>query len=264
MPTFRITVAYDGTEYCGWQRQADGVSIQGLLEDALREFDERDVTVHGAGRTDAGVHALGQAASFTIERDIDPATIVRALNAKLPEAVRVRAAVRAPDGFHARIAAQQKTYRYRIRNGEVSDPFERRYTWHVTGALDLGAMQTAAAMLVGQHDFAAFQSIGSDVATTVRTIAVSRIADCGLRTIEDFGSGPGALVVYEVTGNGFLRHMVRAIAGTLVEIGLGRRAPDSMADILASRDRASAGRTAPPQGLFLVHVDYGKTLAANP
>src|SRR6476646_6703909 len=159
MPTFKITVAYDGTDYIGWQRQATGTSIQGLLEDALREFGDGDVAVSGAGRTDAGVHALAQVASFAIARDV----VVRALNAKLPEAVRVMAAEEVTAAFHARFDARAKTYRYRIWNGDVLPPFERRYAWHVPGSLDVAAMQRAAALIEGEHDFAAFQSAGSDV-----------------------------------------------------------------------------------------------------
>jgi tRNA pseudouridine38-40 synthase len=271
MPGYRITLAYDGTDYVGWQRQANGVSIQGLIEDALRALDERDVTLHGAGRTDAGVHALGQVASFTLHRALPCDALVRALNARLPAAIRVLSADEAPADFHPRFSAREKTYRYRIWNGDAISPFECRYAWHVSGALDAGAMQAAAALLVGRHDFAAFQSTGSDVATTEREIVASAIVTAGppSRTIR-FG-GPGAaerapepLIIYEVTGTGFLRHMVRAIVGTLVEVGRGRQPIEWMGRVLASRDRAIAGPTAPPEGLFLVGVTYGESLAANP
>src|SRR6267154_1530721 len=157
MPTFKITIAYDGTDFVGWQRQAAGVSVQGLLEDSLRVLDERDVTVHGAGRTDAGVHALGQVASFSLARDASADVVRRALNARLPDAVRVLSAETVPEQFHARFSARGKTYRYRLWNAEVLDPFERRHAWHVIGALDVPAMQAAAAAIVGTHDFAAFQ-----------------------------------------------------------------------------------------------------------
>src|SRR5690242_19552539 len=164
---FRITLAYDGTEFVGWQRQASGTSIQGLLEDALRELDDRDVPVVGAGRTDAGVHALGQCASFTLTRTIAADALVRAVNARLPDAVRVIAAAEAPAGFNARFDARGKTYRYRIWNQDVMDPFERRYTWHLSGRLDLDAMTAAAHAIEGRHDFAAFQASGSSVQETV-------------------------------------------------------------------------------------------------
>ena len=261
MPTFKITLAYDGTDFVGWQRQATGVSIQGQLEDALKLLDERDVTVHGAGRTDAGVHARGQVASFTLARAVTADVVQRSLNANLPPAVRVLSAEDAPDDFHARFHARGKTYRYRLWNADVLDPFERRYAWHVYGALDVAAMQAAAALVKGTHDFAAFQGPKSEVKSTVRTIVTSRIEECGMRIGEAglhsaLRTPHSALVMYEITGGGFLRHMVRTIVGTLVEIGRGRRPVDWMNDVLASRDRTAAGQTAPAEGLFLVAVHY--------
>jgi tRNA pseudouridine38-40 synthase len=252
MPTFRITVAYDGTDYVGWQRQSNGVSIQALIEDALRELDGRDVAVAGAGRTDAGVHALGQVAGFTLAREIEPDALVRALNAHLPPAIRVFDAVEAPPAFHPRFGARVKTYRYQLWNADILSPFERGRAWHVPGPLDVKAMHAAARLVEGRHDFAAFQATGSSVATTEREIFVSRLSPCGMR-----------MLCYEVEGNGFLRHMVRIIVGSLVEVGRGRRPIEWVAEILASRDRAAAGPTAPPQGLFLVHVAYGDALAAG-
>jgi tRNA pseudouridine38-40 synthase len=269
MPSFRITLAYDGTGFVGWQRQAAGQSIQGCLEEAVRALDERDVTVHGAGRTDAGVHALGQVASFTLERVLPCETIVRALNARLPGTIRVLDAVAVPDDFHPRIAARRKAYRYRIWNSDVMNPIERRYAWHVGGTLDVARMQAAAALIAGRHDFAAFQSAGSDVDTTEREIFVSRIAECALRqaqgapSVSRGGFAESRLLVYDVAGSGFLRHMVRAIVGSLVEVGRGRRPAEWIADVLTSRDRAAAGPTAPPEGLFLVSVAYDDALAAR-
>jgi tRNA pseudouridine38-40 synthase len=251
MPTFKITVAYDGTDYVGWQRQATGTSIQGLLEDALREFGDGDIAVSGAGRTDAGVHALAQVASFTLVRAIAPQAVVRALNAKLPDAVRVMAAEEVPASFHARFDARGKTYRYRIWTGDVLPPFEHRYAWHVPGGLDVEAMRQAAALIQGRHDFAAFQSAGSDVATTMRNVYASTLL------AED------ALLVYETIADGFLRHMVRALAGSLVEVGRRQHPADWIARVLESRDRRSAGRTAPAHGLFLVRVAYADALAAE-
>src|SRR5258708_30819542 len=254
MTTYKVTLAYDGADFVGWQRQASGVSIQGLLEDALREIDGRDVTVTGAGRTDAGVHALGQVAAFTFERTISVDAVARALNAKLPPAVRIVAAEDAPASFHPRFDARDKTYRYRICSTDVLSPFERRYAWHVPGALDVEAMSEAARAVEGTHDFAAFQSTGSNAKTTVRTITSSRIESSIQSALPDPHS---AMFSYEVTGDGFLRHMVRAIVGSLVEVGRGRRAPSWIGEVISSRDRASAGPTAPPGGLFLVPGTYG-------
>src|SRR5260370_26835972 len=165
MPTFRISLAYDGTGFVGWQRQRAGTSIQGLLEGALRQLDDRDVTVYGAGRTDAGVHALGQVASFMLERRLSADTVVRAMNARLPAAVRVLHAAEVEPTFHARFAARAKTYRYRIWNGDVVSPFEGAYVWHVPAPLDIDAMRTAARLLEGRHDFTAFQAPGSPTPT---------------------------------------------------------------------------------------------------
>jgi tRNA pseudouridine38-40 synthase len=246
MPTFKITIAYDGGPYVGWQRQANGPSVQALIEDALRELDDREVTVNGAGRTDAGVHAIAQVASFTIVRDVRPDVIVRSLNAKLPADVRIMSAEEVPASFHARFNGSWKTYRYRIWHADVLNPFERAYTWHIFGPLDVRAMAEAARLVEGRHDFAAFQTVGGTSGATERTISSSQLTATG-----------DGLVTYEITGNGFLRHMVRAIVGTLVEVGRGRRRPEWMSDVIASRDRTRAGKTAPAHGLFLVRVDYG-------
>jgi tRNA pseudouridine38-40 synthase len=245
-PTFRLTIGYDGTDFIGWQRQASGISVQGLLEDALSELDGRPVTVIGAGRTDAGVHARGQVATAALERPIDATSVVRAVNIRLPASVRILDAALAADRFHPRFDARLKRYRYRIWNADVMSPFERAYAWHVPMRLDRSAMADAAATLRGTHDFAAFQGTGSDTLTTVRTVVESAIA-----------TDPASpLVAYDAAGEGFLRHMVRNIVGTLVEIGRGRYPAAWMADVLASRDRSSAGPTAPAQGLFLMAVAY--------
>jgi tRNA pseudouridine38-40 synthase len=283
LPAFKLTLAYDGTDFVGWQRQASGVSIQGLLEDALRELDGRAVTVSGAGRTDAGVHALGQVASFSLNRVIESDALARALNAQLPKTVRVVSAVDAPPSFHARFTACAKTYRYRIWNGPVMSPFGHRYAWHITGPLDVSAMSAAARRVEGRHDFASFQASGSGTTTTERTIMASKIFTADEPDGSDLlvpracqaearGAGGerrlvlcgGKLITYEITGDGFLRHMVRVIVGTLVEIGRGRRGVDWIDEVLASRDRAAAGPTAPAAGLFLMAVDYGGALAGEP
>jgi len=278
--TFKITLAYDGTGFVGWQRQASGTSIQGLLEDALRELDGGPVTVTGAGRTDAGVHALGQVAACSLKRSISADALLRAMNARLPPAVRIVAAEESPPGFHARFSARSKTYRYRIWNGDVVSPFERQYAWHVTGDLDVERMASAARLVEGRHDFAAFQATGSETHTSEREVFSSRISK--LSTTEDTEDAEeqilgsihsdlrvlralcgGELIHYEITGDGFLRHMVRTIVGTLVEVGRGRRAVESISETIRSRDRGAAGMTAPPEGLFLVAVSYETPLAAE-
>ena len=246
MRILKLTVSYDGAPFVGWQRQAEGVSIQGLLEEALARIEGGPVTVYGAGRTDAGVHALGQVASARVTAQHPGDVIARALNARLPPEVRVMRVEQAPADFHARFSAAGKTYRYVIRNAPVASPFEHAYVWHIQDPLDRSAMQEAAVLLVGRHDFAAFRSVGSTLTTTTRTITESAlVAD------ED-----ETRVVYEVSGDGFLRHMVRAIVGTLVEVGRGRRPAASISTLLNGGRRAEAGATAPPQGLFLVRVDY--------
>jgi tRNA pseudouridine38-40 synthase len=246
----KLTIEYDGTNYVGWQRQAEGVSIQALIEDALVPFAGGPVTVHGAGRTDAGVHALAQVASVAMSVTHDVATLQRALNAVLPTDVRIRSIEDAPSGFHARFDAVSKTYEYRIVNGPYASAFQQRYVWHVPGALDVDAMRAGAAILVGQHDFAAFQATGATVSATVRTIFELNLLH------RDGAATEPAVLVLRISGDGFLRHMVRTIAGTLVDVGLGRWPAPHVAAILAGRDRTRAGRAAPAAGLFLVQVSY--------
>jgi tRNA pseudouridine38-40 synthase len=252
MRRLKLTIEYDGTDYVGWQRQAAGVSIQGLLEDALAPFEGGAVTVHAAGRTDAGVHALGQVASVATRAAHDVDTIQRALNAVLPADVRVISVQDAAADFHARYDAVSKTYEYRIVNAPYVSAFLHRYAWHVPGRLDLDAMRAGAGLLAGRHDFAAFQSTGGDVLSTERTIL-----EIGLGSDPTaWGLTPDCPLTLRVTGDGFLRHMVRTIAGTLVDVGLGRWPPAYVGEILASGDRTRAGRAAPPRGLFLVAVSY--------
>jgi len=254
MRTLKLTLSYDGTRLVGWQRQAAGDSVQGVLEDALALFEGGPVTVHGAGRTDAGVHALGQVASVQVSFAHDAVTLARALNAQLPEDVRVLSVDEAAPGFHARFDARSKTYRYCIRNGPVASPFERPFVWHVPQPLDVEAMRQAASCLLGRHDFSAFRSVGTDTPDSVRTLHASAVVESPV-AVPWLGDG-GRLLTYEVTGDGFLRHMVRAIVGTLVEVGRGWRDPVQMDALLQSGNRARAGATAPAQGLFLVRVVY--------
>jgi tRNA pseudouridine38-40 synthase len=268
--TLKLTLEYDGTAYVGWQRQPQGVSIQGLLEESLAAFEGGPVAVHGAGRTDAGVHALGQVASFRTRATQDAATFQRALNAILPADVRVVGVEEAAPGFHARFDASSKTYEYRIVNAPYVSAFAHRYVWHVPGALDVAAMRAAAAAMLGRHDFAAFRAVGGNpAAATERTITAIALTsgsdpDGGPEPhdrpafwpFSAWGLTPNALLTLRVTGNGFLRHMVRTMAGTLVDVGLRRWPAEHVAQILAGRDRTAAGRAAPAGGLFLVRVDY--------
>ena len=249
----KLTISYDGTRFVGWQRQAAGVSVQRLLEDALARFEGAPVAAHGAGRTDAGVHALGQVASARMTSAHPLDAVARGLNACLPPDVRVIDIQEVAADFHARFSARSKTYRYRLQTSVIASPFERAYMWHVPVALDVAAMRVAARALVGTHDFAAFQSTGSETTGTVRTMTESVIGEA---VAEGWQDSTAPFLVYEVSGDGFLRHMVRAIVGTLVEIGRGQRTEASIAALLEGGSRSQAGITAPPQGLFLVRVVY--------
>lgn len=244
MRTLKLTIAYDGTAFAGWQMQAHQRTVQGVLEEALDAIEGTRVVVHAAGRTDAGVHAAGQVISITLTSAIECDALVRALNVRLDRDVRVMNAEVAPERFNARFDAREKTYHYAVYNAPVVPPPLRHFVWHVSQPLDVTSMNEAASVLVGEHDFAAFQAAGGDVITTRREILVSRVV-----------SRDGQ-VIYEVVGTGFLRHMVRNIVGTLVDIGRGRRPVDDLARVLRSRDRAQASATAPPQGLTLVRVEY--------
>jgi tRNA pseudouridine38-40 synthase len=258
MRTLKLTIAYDGGDFVGWQRQAEGASIQGMIEAILGEIDGAPVAVAGAGRTDAGVHALAQVASCALASPIAAEVLRRALNARLPGTVRVLAVEEAPETFHARFAARGKRYRYLIVNGPIASPFAARYAWHVAGRLDVGAMHQAASGLAGTHDFAVFQSTGTAVPHGVRTVTDASVADVTSDPPPPLARGAapdGRILAFEIAADGFLRHMVRAIAGTLVEVGAGRR-PADLAPLLASGNRALAGPTAPPDGLWLVNVNY--------
>jgi tRNA pseudouridine38-40 synthase len=251
--TFRIVLAYDGTDFAGFQRQSNARSVQQVLEEALAPIEGTAVVVSGAGRTDSGVHARGQVASFKLASPISAADLKQALNATFNATsatdVRVLGVEQVPDDFNARFSARAKLYRYRIVNADLISPFERRFAWHVPRPLELEPMRQAARDLVGKHDFSAFQAAGGNVKTSVRTITSSGWTETGL----DDG---GRLLSYEIAGDGFLKYMVRSIIGTLVEIGTGRRDANSVLELLFSGERAAAGQTAPPHGLYLVRVDY--------
>jgi tRNA pseudouridine38-40 synthase len=223
--------------------------VQALVEEALSQLDKRPVVAVAAGRTDSGVHAIGQVVSAQIQGAIPDSALRPALNAILPDDIRVLAAESAPASFNARFDARSKLYSYRIFNGEMLMPFARRYCWHVSRPLDLAAMRQAAELLIGRHDFSAFQAAGGDVISTVRTVDTSE-------WLEERAELETPTLTYRISGNGFLRHMVRNIVGTLVEVGAGRRDATWVRTVLASKSRQSAGPTAPAHGLYLVRVDY--------
>jgi tRNA pseudouridine38-40 synthase len=244
MRTFKLTLAYDGSNYSGWQIQPGRVTLQETLESALRRITGQEVRVTASGRTDAGVHALGQVVSFRSETHLPPDVLCKALNAELPHDMSVRSVELADDSFHATGSAKRKRYRYLLDDGPTRDVFQRRYVWHLGQRLDEQAMHRAAQALLGTHDFSSFQTTGSERESAVRTIF-----DIGV-------SRAGDRISLEVEADGFLYNMVRTIVGTLVEVGRGRRAEDWVGQVLAASDRKAAGQTAPPQGLVLVHVEY--------
>jgi tRNA pseudouridine38-40 synthase len=241
----RLLVEYDGTSLCGWQRQANGPTVQGHLEAALARLLSHEAAVTGASRTDAGVHARGQVASFRTERTIPLHGVRRGLNSLLPPQIAIRDAAEAPDDFHPRFSATGKHYRYTILARPDRSPRWRDRAWHHPDPLSIDAMAEAAAPLVGEHDFTSFRAAGCTAATTTRRV----------EAIELSAPDPELLVV-DVRGNAFLRNMVRILVGTLAEVGAGRRPPGQVAEILAMRDRTRAGITAPAHGLELMEVRY--------
>lgn len=241
----KLTLAYDGSAYHGFQRQENAVTVQAVLEKALRTLFGDFAKFAASGRTDTGVHARGQVVSFYTQGAIPADRIVRALNSLLPPDVAAVAAEEAPLAFHARCSARSKLYRYRIRQGETPDPFARNYAWYLRQPLDVAAMNAGLAHVCGTHDFSAFQAAGGSIRNPVRTLYTARCAQNAENWLE-----------FVFWGNGFLYHMVRNLVGTAVDIGRGRRAPAEMRRILESGDRHQAGATAPPQGLYLEAVRY--------
>jgi tRNA pseudouridine38-40 synthase len=255
---FKLTLSYDGSAYHGWQVQPDRATIQGTLSAAIHHLTGETVLPQGSGRTDAGVHALAQVTTFSLATNIPAENLLRALNRALPPSIRVLSAEHVPTTLHARYSALRKTYEYRIFTGRICPPFLAPYVWDCPWPLALEPMQLAASYLLGTHDFTSFAASDPDLSTrttpttnnlepttsNTRTLFTSQI------TLEN------DLLHYCVTGSGFLHHMVRNIVGTLVEIGRGALPADSIPGILAARNRSGAGPTAPPNGLFLVSVDY--------
>ena len=238
MRNVKLLLSYDGTDFSGWQRQRDRRTVQQVLEEAIGKLTGVEATTNASGRTDAGVHAVGQVVHFYTASAHPPEVFVKALNATLPPDVRVRDAWDVPQSFHATLDAKAKLYRYVIDNGRVADPFQTRHAWHVYKPLDAAAMHLAAQALKGRHDFHSFETEWPNRTSSVRTIthvAVNRMGDA---------------VWVDVEADGFLYNMVRAITGTLVEVGKGKWPVPKVAEALAAEDRREAGPTAPPQGLF--------------
>lgn len=244
MPTVKLILEYDGTGYAGWQRQPNQPTIQEAIETALEGVTQTRVPVIGAGRTDAGVHALGQTASFRIDRAMKPREWTRALNAHLPDSIVVRSASIMPDEFHARYSAKGKLYEYRLLNRSERPAVDRRHCWHIYKPLSDAAMNQATMALIGSHDFSSFETQPTENIDPV----------CHLQRLAVYREGDQLRI--EAYADRFLKQMVRSIVGTLVEVGLGKRLPDSLTAILDARDRSAAGKTAPPHGLFLMRVDY--------
>ncbi len=242
---FKLTLEYDGTAYCGWQRQKSAPTIQAEIESKLATMTGENITLIGSGRTDAGVHALGQVANFRCDTRLTPEAFQNGLNRLLPGDIVVRECCRVDTGFHARFAASSKTYRYHILNRNLPSAIHRHYAWFIRKPLNLDAMQRAIPYLVGTHDFKAFEGAGSPRSHTIRTIINARL------TPKEDGR-----LLFEITADGFLRFMVRNIVGTLVDVGREVLSPGALKNVLASRDRKNAGATAPPHGLFLVKVEY--------
>lgn len=252
MRNIRLIVAYDGTDFHGWQRQPRATTVQELLETRLAKIVGKPIKLYGSGRTDAGVHASGQVANFKTRCSIPCRGLILALNSALPPSVRVRSAQEVPAAFHARSDAQAKVYRYRILQNPICPPFLWRFVYHYPYALNRRRMAPAAREFEGEHDFTSFA--GTDHAAKARRRKdsnVRRIISSRLVWRKNL-----SLAVYEVRGSGFLHHMVRNIVGTLIEVGSGRLAPDDITPILEARDRSRAGPTAPARGLCLVKVEY--------
>jgi tRNA pseudouridine38-40 synthase len=249
MRNFKIVLAYDGTDFCGWQVQPEAASIQGMLASAIGRVTGEKVLPQGSGRTDAGVHALAQVATFALESVIPAPNLMIALNDVLPAAVRVLQCVEALLEFHARKSAIAKTYCYRMHRGDVCPPFLARYVWHYPYPLDFAAMEQAAPQIEGEHDFTSFAAVDPERGKNGEVSNLRRVFSSRWRAErEEF--------VYEIRGNGFLHHMVRNLIGTFLLVGKGTLKPEDVPRIIAARDRSAAGATAPASGLYLVGVEY--------
>jgi len=241
----KLRLAYDGHHYHGWQRQKNDVTIQGIIEEKVKKMLGKPVKLIASGRTDAGVHAVNQVCNFITQSDLSPNVVKRGLNSLLPNDILIKTAEYVPLEFHSRFSAKNKAYEYRILNGEEPDIFTRRYLWHIREPLDTEEMARALSLLLGRHDFSSFRSSGSDNKDPVRLVTKALLY------------GPeNKLLRINMEAEGFLRHMVRNIVGTVVEVGLGKIDWKRFKKIFESRDRRLAGVKAPSQGLFLINVQY--------
>jgi tRNA pseudouridine38-40 synthase len=240
----KLTLEYDGTNYHGWQIQANGNTVQAVLERALTTFFGAPIRVIGSGRTDAGVHALGQVVNFRVEKPLDRHRLLRGLNALTPPDITIKDAEAVAEFFDARRDARARVYEYHILNRSMPSPFHLNRASHVHKPLDIAAMRAAVVCLLGEHDFSSFRAAGCDAAHPIRTVYRAAL------------EADGALLVFRIEATAFLRHMVRNIVGTLVEVGEGSRPPDSLSTLLKLKDRSKSGPTAPAHGLYLVEVKY--------
>ena len=244
MRNIKLTIEYDGKEFNGWQKQPNKLNIQGNIEKVLSDITKEDIEIIGSGRTDAGVHALGQVANFKTNSTIPIEKFAIAINSRLKKSIVIKKAEEVPERFHSRYNCKKKTYRYVINNSETGSAIYRNLEYNIKQPLNLEKMQDASRYFVGEHDFSAFKASGTSSKSSVRTIYSAKVTKEGER------------IYIELTGNGFLYNMVRIIAGTLVEVGLGKIKPEEITEIIDSKDRQKAGKTLPPYGLYLVEVNY--------
>ena len=245
MRTIKLLIEYDGTHYLGWQVQPKGSTIQGVLEDKIKLLTGEPVRLFGSGRTDSGVHAFGQVAHFKTKSQMDIRTMQRALNSLLPHDIAIQKLEEVDENFHARRHSKSKIYEYRILNRSLRPVFDREYVWYIPQKLKFREMKKATQSLIGEHDFSAFRSVGSPTRTAIRKV---------IRV--EWKRDRNGFIRFEIEANGFLKQMVRAIVGTLVEVGKGKLAAVEFSEILESKDRKKAGPTAPARGLFLKEVKY--------
>ena len=244
MRNIKLTIEYDGKDFNGWQKQPNKLNIQGTIEQAITKITGETVELNASGRTDAGVHAIGQVANFKTNSNIPIEKFPIAINTNLKKSIRIKSAEEVDEKFHSRLSCKRKTYRYIINNSEIESAIYRNLEYHISNKLDVSKMQKAAKFFEGEHDFKAFKASGTSSKSSVRTIY-----EANVYKIEN-------KIYIELTGNGFLYNMVRIIAGTLIEVGLNKIEPEYILDIIKEEKRELAGRTLPPQGLYLLKVEY--------